>query len=389
MDLGVGNALANRVSYASAIGSIARIQRVVSGGLAFLFALGVLISLGLYLLLVFLPTEELIGRVVPGNEDEVFLSLKTLVSLFGLTVVAGGAHRVFGGLQRGHEAHLMSLVSSSIALLMIFIAADLQASIPVLLAITLGSQVFSGFCLFLILFQRKIFVFRMAIGSAILYRHYLIKVGGGFLALQIAWGIASGLDNLLVMITQGAGEAAVFSIAQRLFQFVTLPLMVMNAPLWAAYADASVRSDHKFILKTFKRSMKLTALLSFIGGGFFLLAGIPLANWWTGDVVRLSSDLLWMFFLLTIVESLSNALAVMLNGCGVILEQVITVTMLTVLALIVKPLVLTFWGVEEMLASYIFLYSVILIVMYCIVFRARLSACLGLTLKPFVLARRG
>lgn len=379
MDLGVGNALANRVSYASATGSITRIQRVVSGGLAFLFALGVLISLGLYVLLDLLPTEEFARRVVPGYDLEVFQSLKTLVLLFGLTVFSGGVHRVFSGLQRAHEAHLMSLAMSSIALLMLFIAADFEASIPILLAITLGSQVLSGFFLFFVLFQRNIFVFRGAVGSAILYRHYLVKVGGGFLALQIGWGVASGLDNLLVMITQGASEAAVFSVAQRLFQFVTLPLIVMNAPLWAAYADASARADQKFILKTFKRSMTLTTLLSFVGGGFILLAGIPLAHWWTGRIVTLSADLLLMFFLLTIAESVSNALAVMLNGCGVVFEQVVTITMLTALALIVKPLVLSHWGITEMLASYVFLYFIILIFMYCIVYRARLSACLGLS----------
>lgn len=376
MDFGIGNALSNRVSHAAASGNSRRLRWVVSGGLAFLFALGVAISLALNLLLKTVPWQEVIRTSVPSDQLEIVQALSVLAVLFGFSVFAGGAQRVFAGLQRAYEAHLVNFACSCVSLMLLLIAAKSQAGIPVLVAITLGVQIFSGFLLIAMLIRRRIFVLSVAIRSAFSLRHHFMKVGSAYLILQLGWGVAAGVDSVLIMAAKGAGAVAIFSVTQRLFQLVAQPLIVMNAPLWAAYADASARDERQFIRNTFKRSMMLTTVFSLVGGSLILVVGESLVSWWTGGIVTLPLGLVLMLFILTSVEALSNALAVMLNGCGIIREQVITVTILTAAALAVKWFTVNRWGVTEMLASYVAVYSLIMFFMYGVVFRKRLIACM-------------
>lgn len=376
LDLGVGNALANQVSYAAASGSSLRLRRIVSGGLAFLFALGALVSFGLYLASSVLPWQEIIKTGVPVDKAEVAQAVSLVAILFGLSIFSGGAQRIFAGLQKAYEAHLVNLGFSLVSLGLLLVATRYHAGIPVLVAILLGCQISSGLFLVLVLMQRNIFVPAGAVYSALDHRHHLMRTGAAFLILQVGWSVAAGIDNVLIMTIQGAAQVAVFSVAQRLFQFITQPLLVMNAPLWAAYADASARGERRFISKTFRRSMALTALLSLLGGGSVVLIGNALARWWTGGVITLPPSLLLGFFFLTSIETTSNALSVMLNGCGIIREQVIAVIILTSLALTIKPVVLRYWGVSEMLVAYAAVYCLVLGVIYGVVYRKRLAMAL-------------
>jgi len=122
--------------------------------------------------------------------------------------------------------------------------------------------------------------------------------------------------------------------------------------------------------------MMLTTVFSLVGGGLILVVGESLVHWWTGGIVTLPLGLVLVLFILTSVEALGNALAVMLNGCGIIREQVITVTILTAAALAVKWFTVNHWGVTEMLASYVAVYSLIMFFMYGVVFRKRLVVCM-------------
>lgn len=373
MDLGLGNALANRVSSAAVNGPLSGLRRVVSGGLALLLALSLLISLGLQVFFAIFPWQGLIKVDKSVDVLEVSQALTTLSILFGVSIFAGGVHRVFAGLQRAYQAHLMNLVFSLISLVLVLAAAKHQAGIPALIGVTLGVQVLSGVCLFLILVGQRIFVLKDIVASSLAERHDILKVGGLFFVLQVGGVVAAGADNLLIMAFHGAGQVAVFNIGQRLFQLVSQPLAVMNAPLWAAYADAHARGDRAFIGMTLKRSMMVTAAISFLGGGLVLMFGDVLTRWWTGGAVVMPFGLGLVFFLATICEAVGNALAMMLNGCGIVREQVVTVVMLTVLALVVKLVVLSHWGITEMLASYAVAYCTVVVSMYGLVYRKKLT----------------
>ena len=170
---------------------------------------------------------------------------------------------------------------------------------------------------------------------------------------------------------------AVYSVTQRLFQFVSAPLAMVNAPLWSSYADAHVRGDHAFVRRTLKKSMFLTAGMAIAGGGLLVFFSQELVAWWTKGDILVPMAVVGAFFIWTLCESVGNSFAMMMNGCGVVREQVIAVMLLTVLALPTKILFINYFGISGMIFSYAALYCAVVVYMYGYVFRAKLIEKLG------------
>jgi len=111
-----------------------------------------------------------------------------------------------------------------------------------------------------------------------------------------------------------------------------------------------------------------------LGCVLLVAASQPLIEWWTKNTIAVPMSLVLVFAVWTLCESLGNALAMMLNGCGIVREQVIAVVALTVIALPTKLMLVNLFGIEAMIAGYIFLYCGVILVFYGIVFRRNLMA---------------
>ena len=202
----------------------------------------------------------------------------------------------------------------------------------------------------------------------------LLKTGGLFFVLQIGTMVGWGADSLIISSTLGAAQVAIYSVAQRLFQLVSLPLSMVNAPLWAAYANANACDDRQFIRATLKKNALVTAAVALLGSIVLLAVSELVIGRWTKDAIQVPLSLLAVFAAWTVCESLGNALAMMLNGCGIVREQVITVVVLTVLALPAKLIFVNLFGIQGMIAIYIFLYCAAVLIFYGFVFRSNIMA---------------
>ena len=149
---------------------------------------------------------------------------------------------------------------------------------------------------------------------------------------MVGWGA----DSLIISSTIGVAEVAVFAIVQRLFQFSTQPFQIMNAPLWAAYADAEVRGEKRFIRNTLKKSL----LLTFIGASaiavFMILFYTPIIRVWTHGNIIAPLLLVLLCGIWAIFEACGSAFAMFLNGTGVVRQQVIAVTLFIIIVLPLK-----------------------------------------------------
>jgi O-antigen/teichoic acid export membrane protein len=377
LDLGVGNALTNHVAMVAADGNKAPLTRTVSGGLGLLFLIGLVSSIMLCLVFRSLPWESIIKVRNPLINAEIQQALFFFSILFGVSIFTSGVQKIFAGLQRSFEAHAASAVGSMLSLIVLWWAARNNADIPVLLLATLGCQSINGFLLLWLLRKRGIFRLQ-GIGSAIhAEKKTLLKIGGLFFVLQLGTMVGWGADSLIISSTLGATQVAVYSVTQRLFQFVSAPLAMVNAPLWSSYADAHVRGDHAFVRRTLKKSMFLTAGMAIAGGGLLVFFSQELVAWWTKGDILVPMAVVGAFFIWTLCESVGNSFAMMMNGCGVVREQVIAVMLLTVLALPTKILFINYFGISGMIFSYAALYCAVVVYMYGYVFRAKLIEKLG------------
>lgn len=378
LDLGVGNALTNKVSQIAAQNNPDALRRTISGGLGFLFILGCTICILLLGLTSVLPWHKIIKVKNLAVSTEILNTAAIFSVLFGFSLISNGIQRIFAGLQRAFEAHLVSLAGSCFSLFALWIATKQEAGIPYLLAATLGIQSLANVGLLLVLAKRNLFTIQRIAAHTRLEARHLLHVGGLFFVLQIGTMVGWGADSLIIASTLGATQVAVFNIVQRLYQFISQPMNIINAPLWGAYADANARGERKFILKTLKKSMLLTATFASIGGGIMFLMSQHLIEWWTKGNITVSSGFVFMFFVWTIFESLGNAFAMMMNGCGIVREQVVTVILLTTLALPIKLVIINYFGITEMLASYTAIYCVVVLSLYGIYYRKTLIEKIGL-----------
>lgn len=376
LDLGIGNALTNHVAKAATKKDRATLTRTISGGLGLLLLLGALAGLLLSLLVFILPWASIIKVTSLVHQDEIRHALFLFSIFFGVNLFSTGIQKVFAGLQRSFEAHAVAAIGSILSLIALWWAAKMEAGIPVLLLATLGCQSSGGLLLLLLLKKRGLFQLP-GIGSAIsVEKKPLLKVGGLFFILQIGTMVGWGADSLIVSSTLGAAQVAIYSVTQRLFQFVTQPLAMMNAPLWSAYADAHAHGDKTFIQKTLKKSMLLTASTTVIGGGLLFMLSQQLIEWWTKGAITVSLAFVLMFFVWTLCETLGNSFAMMLNGCGVITPQVISVTLFVALAIPIK-LLLVHNGLIYLVGATVLSYMLAVPIFYTLLARKRGIDVLG------------
>lgn len=196
LDMGVGNALTNHVAGRSAQRDPALLRQAISGGLGLLLVIGVAVGAGLYLLATWLPWARLI------KVDEALLlveaqnAAKLFAVLFAFNLFTTGIQSVFAGLQRTFEVYLTSALGSFVSLGALLIAAQAQAGIPALLAVTLGIQSLSTLLLLGLLLRRDLFSLGEIKVAAKQETPGLLHIGGLFFVMQVGTRIARQRSEL-------------------------------------------------------------------------------------------------------------------------------------------------------------------------------------------------
>lgn len=369
LDLGIGNALTNRVAQASAQGHGTLLRRAVTGGLGVLAILAVALAIVLSFVASAIPWASLIRVDSTDILDEIGRTVVVFAVLFSIGIFANGIARVFHGLQRGFEVHLVGIAGSAFSLSCLAMAVNAEAGLPILLLCSMGGQILGLLALGGLLYLRGHLAIRGGVKAVHAEGKVLLQVGGLFFLLQIGTMVGWGADSILVANISGASAVAVFSVTQRLMQFVSQPLAIINAPLWGAYAEAAAKKDHDFVRRTFLRSIKWTFYVSVAGALLLLLAGQKIVEMWTTGAIVPPWSLLVCMSLWLILESTGNALGVLLNGLGVVRQQVWVVT---AFVLLVFPLKLWWgheWGAFGVVLASIIAYLITTVFGYGIVFR--------------------
>ena len=356
LDLGIVNALANRVSHVAARNNNDNLRSTISGGLGYLFLIGCVIAFLLFLISNFLPWGKIIKVSNAATVVEAKNAITVFSLLFGLSIFSNGLQRVFAGLQQAFISHLVSLMGSTLSLLVLIQVAKFETNISYLLLATLGIQLASNLILVVVLKNRKLITFKRLQNNIKYESRHLFHAGWLFFVLQIGTMIGWGADSLIIAGVLGAESVAIYNIAQRLYQFISQPLGIMNAPLWNAYSDAHTRGDKLFINKTLKKSLLLTFVFSFAGGVAILVFGQIIVKFWTGGTIEIPFLLILFFCVWTICETSGNAFAMLLNGCGIIGMQVAAVFIFLILVIPLKFALVEYgvsWVVLSTIVAYI------------------------------------
>lgn len=373
LDLGIGNALTNRVAQATNTGESQSLTRVITGGLSTLLILCLLLAVGLTLIAMALPLATIMKIRTPAVANEVGQAAVVFALLFSASTFTNGISRVFSGLQRGFEMHIAAALGSAASLLGLYVAANAKANIPVLLVCTMLGPILAN--LFLLARLQKLGQFSPAQSVFAISTEYpiLLRHGSLFFLLQIGTMVGWGADSLIISNTAGAASVAAFAIVQRMTLLISQPLAMLNAPLWAAYADADSRGEKTFIRQTFKHSLRITLMASTVGALLLVLAGEDIARMWTQNHVQPENWLLVAMAIWVILESTGNSLGVFLNGVGVVRQQVWVVISFVLLAIPMKYWLGSNYGAAGVVMAGVVAYLLTTVSGYGFIFRKNLS----------------
>jgi len=297
--------------------------------------------------------------------------------LFGINLCSSGLLRILAGQQRSFEANMLSAGAAGLACLTLWWASSVQAGVPWLLLATFGVQALAGLAAGALLSRRRHLILAEAYAAFNAERAHLLRAGALFLLLQIGAMLGWGSDSVLLALLRGPGEVAAFVVGLRLFQFASQPFAMLNAPLWASYADARARGDTQFVRLTLKRS----ALVSLVGAGVvsagLWIAGPRLIATWTQGVITIAPTVLALFAIWTVLEVIGNAFGTYLNGCGIVREQVAVMLLFCLLVLPLKVWLGSSFGGAGLLVASISAYLVVIVGSYGFVFRSRVFAPAG------------
>ena len=369
MDLGIGNALINRVAHSAAADDPHALRSAICGGIGWLALIGVLAWLGLATLAGFIPWTTLFKLSNAGLGSEARSAALIFSGLFGLHVLSSGLLKVLIGQQRSFEAHVVTALGTLVACAAVWWATEQRLGVPSLLLAGFGVQSIAGLMVVPMLHRRGWLVFGQIWARMLEERKVLWRSGSLFLALQIGTMIGWGSDSLLLASLGGASQVAAFAVVQRLFQFASQPAAMLNAPLWAAYADAHARGDTSFARRTLVRTACWCVLGGAVACALLWSVGPRVIQIWTQGALSVPEALLALFAVWVVIEIAGTVFATYLNGNGVVREQFIVVTAFCLAALPLKAWATLRFGATGLVAATICTYSVVVIGMYATVFR--------------------
>ena len=326
LDLGIGNGLINRVAKARAETEHTLLSSVISHGLLVLLIVGAIVGVLLFSLVQYLPIAGLIKVADPTVVGEAKTSVLVFCAIFAASIPLGGLQKIFQGMQLSWIVYVVRGFGAVLSLLLVYLLAQQKAGLPVLLLATYGVQTLVILLLLYRLAKDKMLCFpKYKVSNFVHETRELLGVGGLFFVLQIGYLVGWGSDSLIVSSVIGADEVTKLAVMQRLFQFVFLPLSIMNSPLWGAYADAKAKGDHIFISRTFRGSIVRTLVLAAAGCvGIVLLSPIIFRVWLHGNV-QISLSLVATYGVWIFVQCVFMPVSMLLNGLGVIKAQVMVV----------------------------------------------------------------
>jgi O-antigen/teichoic acid export membrane protein len=321
-DLGIGNALRNKLTVLAAQQGGDAAARVHFFSSLFMFLSAALVLSALSTLVVpFLPWRRMlsaeISHLIPVAP---WLTAAAAAALFLSLAVSLGSF----GFYAYQETHLNAALDTFRAFC-IFLFTALAAAVGGGPSLTVGAY-FAGFLL----------------GSVVSLLYFLRRRGWSwsppareevrsvwrdlrgdsslFFLLQMSAGLIIYTDSLLVARAAGFGQAGDYALVQKIFLYLIAVQFMGLVPLWTAFTDAHARGDHAWVRRMFRRSFWMTLLVTGAGSVVMAVLGPFLVKVWTGKVVA-DRILFPVMALWAVLYGWCNCFSVPLNALGMLKRQ--------------------------------------------------------------------
>lgn len=377
LDFGIGNGLIGPIARSNEDGQHGEQARLITMGLVATVVVGAISAALLTVGAATIPLHWLFRGIAGEDLAQTRTALLVFAVLLGISLPLQTVNRIFVGLQRAYVTHMLSIVVSVGIAAVLLATRHMGLSIVDYVFVTFGSLQLPGLLsLGLLAFEGRI-VLSALHGARLADYRPLFTVGFAFLALQAGALLGWGSDQILVSILRGPADAGVYAIAVRIFMLVSIPLYIANAPLWPIYAHAIERGDLHDVRAHLRRSL----LGSLVGASLLcatvVVAGPHIWHLFSGGRIPYAATLIGAFALWTIIDCTANALAMFLNGAHIIRPQLVSVAVFIGLAIPIKVMILTWYGIAAIPLVTSAIYLVSLAIVYIVWMRSAIARTLA------------
>ena len=335
-DLGIGNAVINRMALAFTSGERDTAAREISSASFVLAAIAAVVLAVSALLLPVLPWPRIYNVTGLAATEAGPATLATLVC-FAVLIPIGLVQKVQLGFQQGTYANLWLIAGSLLSLVFLIVAVAAHFSLPWLVLVVAAGPVLA-----VALNWVQEFVYlrpwlrprldRVHVRTGI----ELARMGLLFVGLQLAAAVAFSSDNLIATQVLGPVAVAQYSVTQRVFLALPALVSVAAVGLWPAYGEAIHRADRAWIRQTLTRSTMLAVGVTMLASIVILTASRPLFSFLIGPALVPSLSLLIGFVVWSVLYTFGSVVSMLLNAANVILFQLVISSVMAVTAIVLK-----------------------------------------------------
>jgi O-antigen/teichoic acid export membrane protein len=327
-DLGLGLGLMTRLAQSHGEDDGLLTRPLISSALGMLLPLGLVVAILGSVSAVLLPWDRLLGS--PGvPSGQITLAVIVFALSVGLAIPASIGQRVLLGTQQGTRANRWALAASTAQLVAVLVAAALHLALPAFVVATITVPVLVECVQSLWVLRRAEELTPARADASRQLARQLLRVGGLFLALNVAVAVSYQSDTLIVSTVLGATAAAVFAVGLRMFGTVSSIFATALQQFWPALAEALARGDLEWVRRRFRQVVTGSTLLLAAVAGLLVLAGQPLARLWVGSSLVPPVGLLAAFAAWTVYSHLMSQCSILLNAARVVVPQVAMATAMT------------------------------------------------------------
>lgn len=333
-DLGLGIGLQNALSKCDGTNDHVRPKGLVSSALFVMCIIALSLVVIALFVLPFFDLADVIKVNEEATREAILPTAQAVIVAFAFGLPCGLIQRVYNAYQRGYWGNILLAFGRVLGFVGVLFCVWFKLSLPILAFAMMGIPFISLATGSVFLFHKTPYL-RPSIRSInksdikLVFSIGLIALGAQIASTLMASGPAIVIANRI-----GADSVTSYSITQRLLGLTGIVLSVMFAPLWPAYGEATARGDMAWVKKTFKRSLKIAAVIAtpvFIVVSFY---GQTIIKVWAGDSNAVPSfSLLMSCNVWALIMVWNRISATLLNGLNCMAGQAIYGNILAVCAI--------------------------------------------------------
>jgi len=320
-DLGIGNGLMNAVSEAYGKDDHRLAQEYVTSALVLMLLIGAVLAVAGAVGYPVVPWPRVLNVKSQAAAAEGARAFLVLYASFVVGLPLGVVARAQAGLQKAYTGQLVNALGSMLSLAAILVVVWLRGSLTWLVLSLLSTGIVATLFNGWLLFREFPWLLPARHAFSRVAAKKIFHLGILFFVLQCAFVLAYTSDNIVIAQVLGAAAVAVYAVPQKLFSSVSTVVSMAINPLWPAYGEAIARGDVDWVRRTFWRSLQLTLGITVPFCTTLVLIGPWILRVAVGKSFRAPLSLLVALAVWAVVNSISGAISMLLNGAGVLKQQ--------------------------------------------------------------------